>query len=111
MAKRKHLRYRTLDSSEVHGEGSFVKIRNLSMAELAEYTQGQDKAKLSEKEAATMGMQVLDRMIVDWNWVDDDDNPLPIPAENPGTVASLPFQESTWLMNASGLSEMYGQKN
>ena len=70
-----------------------------------------ESGKIGNEEAAQLGLNVLDDMIVDWDWVDDDDNPLPIPADNPGTIGSLPFQESSWLLKVSGIGEMLDQKN
>ncbi|MHC4195892.1 MAG: hypothetical protein ACYSYU_10795 [Planctomycetota bacterium] len=110
MAKRKHKKYRVVDSSEIQGEGSFVKIKNISLNEILGHSQGA-KGKPDDEEAAQMGLQILDDMIVDWDWVDDEDNPLPVPAENPGTIASLPFQESSWLLNKSGIEKLLDQKN
>jgi hypothetical protein len=66
---------------------------------------------MSDKEAAQIGKRIIDKMIVDWNWEDDEGKPLPIPAENPGTVGELPFQESSWLISASGVEKLLDQKN
>jgi hypothetical protein len=110
MAKRKHKKFRVVDSSEIQGEGSFVKIKNISLNEILEHSQSAD-GKPSDEEAAQLGLQILDDMIVEWDWVDDDDEPLPVPAENPGTIASLPFQESSWLLNETGIEKLLDQKN
>ena len=110
MAKRKHKKFWTVDSSEVQGEGSFVKFKNISLNEILGHTQGAD-SKPSEAEAAQLGLRVIDDMIADWDWVDEDDNPLPVPAENPGTVGELPFQESSWLLRESGVEKLLDQKN
>lgn len=113
MAKRKHKQYRVLDSSSIQGEGSFVKIKNLSISEIMQSLGNRDQGngKLSEQESAELGLRVLDQMVVDWDWVDDDDNPLPIPAENPGTVAALPFPEASWLLQETGIDKMFDTKN
>ena len=110
MAKRKHKKFRVVDSSEIQGEGSFVKIKNISLNEILEHSQGTD-GKPSDEEAAHLGLQVLDDMIVEWDWVGDDDEPLPVPAENPGTIAGLPFQESSWLLKETGVEKLLDQKN
>ncbi len=110
MAKRLHKQYRTVSSDQIQGEGSFVKFKNLSIQEVLEFTGG-NNGKTDPKEAGKLGLELLNIMIVDWNWVDDNDEPLPIPAQNPGTIAGLPFQESTWLLNASGIKDLVDQKN
>lgn len=112
MAKRKHKQYRVIDTERVQGEGSFVKIKNLNISEIVSLTNpSQNGGKPTQEEAAELGLKVLDYMIVDWNWVDDDDNPLPIPAENPGTIKSLPFQETTFLLEETGVSDLFNTKN
>jgi len=110
MAKRKHKKFRVVDSSEIQGEGSFVKIKNISLNEILEHSQSAN-GKPDDEEAAQLGLQILDDMIVEWDWVDDDDEPLPVPAENPGTIASLPFQESSWLLKETGIEKLLDQKN
>ena len=110
MAKRKHKKFRVVDSSEIQGEGSFIKIKNISLNEILDRTQNMN-GKPSAEEAAHLGLQVLDDMIVDWDWVNDDDEPLPVPAENPGTIADLPFQESSWLLKETGVEKLLDQKN
>lgn len=109
MTKRKFKKYQIVDSSEIQ-ENSFVKFKNISLDELLEYSQGANN-ELSEEEASQLAKRVIDNMIIDWDWEDDDGNPLPIPAENPGTVGSLPFQESSWLIEASGIGKLLDQKN
>ena len=109
MAKRLHRQYRVIDSAPVQGDGSFVKVKNMTLSELMDY--GKANGKKSDLDPSQMGLAILDQMIVDWNWVDDDDRPLPIPAENPGTIAALPFQEANWLLESTGLQEMFDQKN
>ena len=110
MAKRKHKTFRVIDSSEIQGDGSFVKFKNITLNEILKYSQS-DKGKVDNEEAAQLGLKVLDDMIVDWDWVDDEDQPLPIPSENPGTIGGLPFQESSWLLRVSGIADMLDQKN
>jgi hypothetical protein len=108
MAKRKHKQYRTIATDDVQGEGSYVKIKMLSLKQVMDKAGiggGQD-----EQAAADAMLDVLDEMVVDWNWVDDDDNPLPLPADAPGTIASLPFQEANYLLTEAGLMDMFDTK-
>lgn len=112
MAHRIHRLYKTIDTEEVQGEGSFVKIKNMTIAEILDFADvNKTGGNLSEDEAKNMGMLILNRMIVDWNWVDDDDNPLPIPAKKPGTLESLPFQEATYLITKTGIKDLLDTKN
>lgn len=109
MTKRKFKKYQTIDSSEIQ-EDSFVKFKNITLDEILEHTQGVDGNPNTE-EAAQISKRIIDSMIVDWDWEDDEGNPLPIPAENLGTVGKLPFQESSWLISQSGVEKLLDQKN
>ncbi len=111
MAKRKHRQYQIFNTEEVQGDGSFVKIKNLSISELIALTNTQDGKTLSKEESAQIALDVLNVMIVDWNWVDDDDNPLPIPAQTPGVIKDLPFQETNFLLEKTGVTGLFDTKN
>lgn len=80
MAKRRST-YR-IDSKEVQGEGSFVILRAVPyrVAREALELRG-DSEGLSLVEAEKYVSTLIANSIVEWDWVDDDDNPLPIPEE------------------------------
>ena len=106
MPQRKHKLIQRIDSAEVQGEGSYVIVQNLNL-EQAKGLYGSAKSanRDSEDEMLTLGIQILKDLIIEWNWVDDDDNPLPQPKEHPEVLDTLPYQEATFLVTALGLGE------
>ncbi len=93
MAKR--LAVYTVPSDEVQGEGSYVKIRAVTRGEAKELTRVLEG--LSQAERIARDDQFLADHIYDWNWVDDDGNPLPLPSQDISVLDRLTVQESTFL--------------
>jgi len=75
---RRNATYR-VSSEQVQGEGSYVVLRCLS------YARARDAALLADEANAAAEAQYTQQMItegvVDWDWVDDDGNRLPLPRE------------------------------
>lgn len=84
-----------VDSAEVQGEGSYVVLRRMSWARqneaqrlLAEAAGGQLPSDASEMKLsgafiqtnAEYTRQLLSESVVEWNWVDDDEKPMPLPS-------------------------------
>lgn len=85
-----------LESTEVQGEGSFVVLRRLDWKTaqhnnraLAELNNGVLPG-VAERVTVTLALldtnqQITDEMlraaIIEWNWVDDAENPLPLPRD------------------------------
>jgi hypothetical protein len=95
MAKRKHKKFRKIDSSEVQGEGSFVVIQSpgfdvlgdlLAVANIdANALENNDFSGLSSETVDGI-FSLLEKVVVEWDWVDDEDNPLPQPKEDPDVI-------------------------
>jgi len=93
MAKRNN-RIR-LDTTEVQGEGSFVVLTLPTLREVQSVL-----AKGGESlEAFQESSDVLSNHIKEWDWVDDDGNPLPLPKDEPGIANALTTQEFKLLIN------------
>lgn len=89
MAKRRST-YR-VSSEEVQGEGSFVVLRAVpyKVAREALSLRG-DSAGVSLVEAEQYVRSLIASSIVEWDWVDDDDNLLPVPeGDNLDSLLSL----------------------
>jgi len=95
MAERKYKVLNRVDSAEVQGEGSFVLLKRPSWSEMREYMEGKN-----EDDPEIYGKAFAKLMVIDWNWVDDNGNPLPKPSDNPDVIDQLSIEESTFLMNA-----------
>jgi hypothetical protein len=73
-----------VDTPEVQGEGSWVRVRRANVEEMRE-----KRNNPKEVDAFEMGVALITRHAVDWNWVDDDDKPLPFPSEDPSVIEKL----------------------
>lgn len=84
-----------VDSSEIMGEGSFVTIRRMTWGQMQEMF---PQAETLDERA--MLVQSLPNMVIDWDWVDDDGNPLPKPHGNREVLDALPDIEIAFLISA-----------
>lgn len=91
----------TVPSDSVQGAGSWVKFRRA--------TWGIIKG-LRESEDGASGLPLLAALIVDWNWTDDNGDPLPLPSIQPDILDNMPGAETRWLVDASEMNGG-GQKN
>ena len=85
-----------LDTESVQGEGSFAILRHVTMREQREI-QRMVKEEIS---AFDLGGFLLKQNVLDWNWVDDDDEPLPNPQDDPDVIELLTDAEIEILGNA-----------
>jgi len=106
MPERKHKLLRRVDSAEVQGDDSWVLVKTPTMDDVRA---GDMPAEGDQQAAIDYGRTVLGNLVKDWNWVDDDGNPLPKPT--PEIVQGLPIQEVMFLMAAVGLDKLADQKN
>jgi hypothetical protein len=104
-----------VDSSEVQGEGSFALVRKLSYEQKRMATRMVAKANkgvLPSNVDAMSGMEVgteflddndeftrslLVENVLQWNWVDFDGKPLPLPKDDPDVIARLTDEEVEFL--------------
>ena len=106
MPERKNKLYRKVESDEVQGKGSWVKLKAPTLEDIRTQTfpgEGDNSAALD------FGANIVSRLVVAWNWVDDEGEPLPKPT--PEIVNGLPYAEIEFLMNALDLEALTDQKN
>jgi hypothetical protein len=87
-------------SDEVQGEGSFVMLRALP------YSMISQRVKVDQedfKQVLAFNETFLASVVVDWNWVDDAGEALPLPADDPGVVEKLVIPEFQFIATAAGL--------
>ncbi len=95
MPKRVNKSRNKIDSTEVQGEGSWVVLRNPTFPDMESLMkQGVSTEALIAGDFSA-GLKLLETLVEDWNWVDDNDEPFPKPT--PELVRALPFQEVTFL--------------
>ena len=110
MAERKHKKYRRVDSAEVQGDGSYVVIQSpgfdvlgdlLSVANIVGDKGKPDELDLSKISGETMQaiFGLLEKTVVEWDWVNDNGDPLPQPREDPEVIRrELSQEEQTFLV-------------
>lgn len=86
---------RRLDSSEVQGDGSYVVFRRLEVGLVKEI-----RSNPNGKTNLELNMDSILACVVDWNWVDDEGTPLPLPNEDPTVLDKLFFSETDFLIDA-----------
>ena len=89
-------------SDSVQGEGSFVVLRAIPYGLIRE------RATMATDDMAQMlafNAQFLASVVVEWNWVDDEGNPLPLPADDPGVIDKLVLPEFQFIAEAAGLND------
>ncbi len=82
----------TLDSSEVQGEGTWVKVRKVDFGEKRRFLAlGQRLRAAAKVGAGAEGLApmaaLVARGVLEWNWTDAEGNPLPLPREADGEAA------------------------
>jgi len=104
---------KTHETDEVQGEDSFVVLTGVKVREireirkLAQEDEKVQKRNEAHREAGEPEEEVLDQFegglsllaghIIKWNWVDDDDQPLVVPAEDPSVIDELTNEEVEYL--------------
>lgn len=82
-------------SDEVQGEGSFVEIKRLTYGEIKMLRTASD-------DRLTQSADVVRTVVVNWNWVDDAGQPLPLPSADPDVLDLLTDAEIGFIGKALG---------
>lgn len=85
---------RQIDASAVQGEGAWVVIRTPIFEDLENLMKSGVSVDALQQNPA-IGLKMLETLVEDWNWVDDDGQLLPKPT--PELIRTLPFPEITFL--------------
>lgn len=108
MEQPRRQRVRRHDASKVMGPGAFVVIKAITMEDAQRIedaskppemqegmTQEDWEICLEQHEAKmkSLNYEAMAITVMEWNWVDDDGQPLPQPADNPAVFAKLTAEE------------------
>lgn len=106
MPKRQSVRQ--IASPHVQGAGSWVRFRRLTYGESkAVRAEAQEHANDETDDwAQSQSTRLLVEHVVAWNWLDDEDQPLPTPAEDVTVIDRLTDEEVEFL---TGLFQPQGQ--
>ncbi len=102
---------------ELQGEDSYVIVSAVKTKEIKETRRLSLRAEKAQKEVEkrrkageevedlepfdgfAAGLEMIQRHLLEWNWVDDDGVPLPQPKGNPEVLDELTVKEVTFLAN------------
>lgn len=100
MSKRQNVR--KIDTPKLQGPGSFVEFRRFTYGESktiqAAKAEHADDANWQQDES----VRLLCEHLVNWNWVDDVGDPLPLPKDDPTVVDQLTDEEMEFLAGLFG---------
>jgi len=81
-------------SDKVQGEGSWALIAGLTVREMRE---AREAANAADFDAFEMGVSLIASHVREWNWVDDDGEPMSQPKDWPKIVDELSDAEVAFL--------------
>ena len=92
MSKRR--RIVRFDSPDIQGEGSWAEVGQLTVKEMRAI----DKLKVSDDfDSFDLAIDTIKTHVIAWNWVDDDDKPMPQVPDCPEVVETLTDYEIEFL--------------
>ena len=94
MPKRKSVN--KFDAKEIQGEGAFVKVSAVKVQQIRELREGSGEEGFDYFEE---GLKLVAAHVVDWNLVDDEGDPLPLPADIPEVIDELTEDEASWIVD------------
>lgn len=89
---------RKVRSSEVQGSGSFVVFKKIRVKDMREIQESYANIEEDDSEASMkLTTDLLKDYLIEWNWCDENQEPLPLPAEDPDVIENLTDEELLFL--------------
>ena len=100
------------ETEEIQGEDSYVvvtgikvrdirrlrkMVRNEGLQERNEEHREKGESEEEPTDQFEESLKLIAKHVTKWNWVDDDEEPLPVPAENPEVMDELTNEEAVFL--------------
>jgi len=103
MPERVNKKFRKVDSAEVQGEGSWIIIRKVGF----EIVRGQNVDDLKDADQnIELAYEATKTVLYEWNWVDDEGNPLPQPKDDPEVFDELTVEEQLFILHAAEFDKL-----
>jgi hypothetical protein len=120
----KRNRDKLIEGSQLQGADSFVRVKIVSVEEalsmqlpplvIPEDADDDERERLEAEYNLASELNAREKLcqyVLDWNWVDDNDQPLAKPFNNPEVFRKLTGQEIRYLVTAvSGSDDLRAQK-
>lgn len=84
-------------ATPIQGDDAWVRIKRIQVGQWLQLQE--DGGSRSLAEATRRGLEILRDHVLEWNWVDDDGNPLPQPKDDPDVINRLTDEEALALIN------------
>jgi hypothetical protein len=98
-------------STRAQGKDSWVELIPLTVREMRELRRVADEKDRPSEEREAEQLEVLQRHIVSWNWVDADGRPLASPTDDPAVMDDLTTGELKFLVEVLNGGEAQELKN
>lgn len=85
--------------SPVQGTDSFVEFRELTWGEQKDLAKQRQEIDDDIDKATQLTEKLLVDHVANWNWLDDDNTPLPLPKDDPTVIDRLNDDEIKFLAN------------
>lgn len=103
MPERINKKFRKVDSADVQGEGSWVIVRNIGF----EIIKSQNITELQNSDQnMDLAYQAAKSILYEWNWVNDEGEPMPQPKDNRDIFDELTIEEQWFILKAANLDKL-----
>lgn len=79
------------------GKDAFVTVKKFTVDEGRAYNTRMEANRGNSDEQEQDAREALSEWVVEWNWVDEDNKPLPQPHKNAAVIGQLLTDELAWL--------------
>ena len=90
---------RKIPSPNIQGDDSWVIVKPMTYGEQKAFRDEMRKLEDDPEALELEGCKLLAQWVTDWNWVDDNGDPLPKPAGNPEIIDTLLSHEVQFLIS------------
>ena len=86
-----------VNSEAVQGEGAYVVLKKVTVGM---WKETRAKIALPDADSMTIDLETIRDHVVEWNWVDDDGEPWPVPSQDENVLDALTIDEKSFLVGA-----------
>lgn len=95
-------RVRRFDASSVQGDGAWIEVAQLTVGEARK---AEEIRRIGDEDSFLTILELYQRHVISWNWVDDDGESMILPKEDPAIVDGLTADEFSFIGDCLAGSE------